>query len=348
MQSGSRAFVSPFVVMVSAFAATLPPVNAKADAVADFYKGKTVEIYIGYTSGGGYDVYARLLARHMTKHIPGNPNIIPKNMEGAGSLRAVNWLYNIAPKDGTVFGTFGRGAPFDPLLGVKAAQFDGTKFSWVGSMNDEVSVCVSWTGSGVNNLQDLLTKELVVGGTGPSADTDQFPKVMNGALGTKMKIISGYPGGNDINLAMQRGEVKGRCGWSWSSVIATHPDWYKDKSITVLIQLALHKHADLPDVPLVMDLAKNDEQRKILNLVFARQVLGRPFAGPPNIPADRLAALQKAFMETMADKDFLVEAERAQLEITPVSGEEIKKLVKGAYDVGPEIAKQTIELLESK
>ena len=319
---------------------------AAAQPATDFYKGRTIELYIGYSAGGGYDVYARLLARHMGRHIPGNPNIVPKNMEGAGSLRAVNWLYNIGPKDGTAFATFGRGAPFDPLLGVKAAQFDGTRFSWVGSMNDEVSVCVGWKGSGVTSVADLLTKELVVGGTGPSADTDQFPKVMNGALGTKMKVISGYPGGNDINLAMQRGEVKGRCGWSWSSVIATHGDWYRNKDITVLLQLALHKHADLPDVPLVMDLAKTEEQTKILKLVFVRQALGRPFAAPPGVPADRLAILRKAFMDTMVDKEFLVEADKAQLEITPVAGEEIQRLVKEAYDVTPQIAKKTVELLE--
>ena len=314
----------------------------------DFYKGRTIEIYIGYSTGGGYDVYARLLGRYIGRHIPGNPNVVARNMEGAGSLRAVNWLYNIAPKDGTVFATFGRGAPFDPLLGVKAAQFDGNKFSYVGSMNDEVSVCVSWTGSGVTTFADLQAKDLVVGGTGPSADTDQFPKVMNGALGTRMRIISGYPGGNDINLAMQRGEVKGRCGWSWSSVIGTHQKWYQDKTINVLVQLSLHKHADLPDVPLVMDLAKTDEQRAMLKLVFARQALGRPFAGPPGVPADRLAILRRAFMETMADKDFLAEADKAQFEITPISGEEIQRLVKEAYETPPAVVKRTVELLEAK
>ena len=333
--------------VVAAAVAVAGASGALAQA-ADFYKGKTIELYIGYSAGGGYDVYARLLGRYMGRHIPGNPNVVAKNMEGAGSLRAVNWLYNIAAKDGTVFGTFGRGAPFDPLLGVKAAQFDGNKFSYVGSMNDEVSVCVSWTGSGVTSFADLQGKELVVGGTGPSADTDQFPKVMNGALGTRMKIISGYPGGNDINLAMQRGEVKGRCGWSWSSVIGTHAQWYKDKTINVLVQLSLHKHADLPDVPLVMDLAQTDEQRAMLKLVFARQALGRPFAGPPGIPADRLAILRKAFMDTMADKEFLADADKAQFEITPISGEAIQKLVKEAYETPPAVAKRVVELLEAK
>src|SRR5262249_23383078 len=183
----------------------------QAQSPADFYKGKTVDMMIGYSVGGGCDGYAR----HLGKHIPGNPIVTPKNMEGAGSLRLANWLYNVAPKEGLVFGTIGRGTGFDPLLGSKTAQFDGTKFNWIGSANDEVSVCVVWNGrSKVTKFEDLLTQELTVGGTGAAADTDQFPRIINGVLGTKMKIITGYPGGNDVNLAMERGEVDGRCGWS--------------------------------------------------------------------------------------------------------------------------------------
>src|SRR5688572_18622699 len=187
------------------------PAPGHAESVADFYKGKTIELLIGYSGGGGYDVYARLLARHMGKHIPGNPNIVPRNMPGAGSLVLANWLYNVATKDGTVFGIIGRGTGFDPLLGNDAAKFDATKYNWVGSMNNEVSVCVAWHTAGITDWKQLRKQELVVGGTGPSADTDQFPRIMNGVLNTKFKIISGYPGGNDINLAMERGEVQGRC-----------------------------------------------------------------------------------------------------------------------------------------
>ncbi len=322
------------------------PSASQADAVADFYKGKTIEMHIGYTAGGGYDVYGRIVARHMGKHVPGNPQIVPKNTPGAGSLRAANWLYAAAPKDGTAIATVARGAAFDPLLGVTAAQFDGNKFNWIGSANDEVSVCVSWKDSGVTSLNDLLTKELVVGGTGPTADTDQFPKVINAILGTKMKLIPGYPGGNDVSMAMERGEVKGRCAWSWSSLVATRMNWYKDKTVHVLIQLALNKHPDLPDVPLIMDLAKNDQDRAILTLVFARQTMGRPFMAPPGVPADRIAALRKAFMATMKDKDFLGEAEKAQLEITPVSGEDLQALVAKGYAVDPAIAKRVAEIIK--
>ena len=182
----------------------LPVLSIAAAQPADeFYKGKNVDLYIGYSSGGGYDTYARLLARHMDRHLPGNPSIVPKNQPGAGSLVLANWLYNVAPKDGTAFGTVGRGVAFDPLLGSEKAQFDPTKFNWIGSMNDEVSVCVAWHTSGITSFEQLRDKTLVVGGTGPTADTDQFPKVLNGTLGTKFDIISGYPGGNDISLAME-------------------------------------------------------------------------------------------------------------------------------------------------
>jgi tripartite-type tricarboxylate transporter receptor subunit TctC len=322
-------------------AAVAVPVSAsQAQSVAEFYKGKTVEVYIGYSVGGAYDVYARLLARHMGKHIPGNPTLVPKNMEGAGSLRLANWLYTVAAKDGTVFGSIGRGAPFDPLLGRTGAQFEATKFSWIGSANDEVSICAAWHTTPIEKLEDLTAKEMIVGGVGGSNDTDQFPRVVNGVLGTKMKVISGYPGGAEINLAMERGEVQGRCGWSWSSIVATHPQWVKEKKIKILAQLSLAKHPDLPDVPLIMDFAKTDQDKQILRLIFARQVMGRPFLAPPGIPADRLAALRKAFMDTMKDPDFLAEAKKSELEITPVSGEEIQKLVEEVYQTPKEITEK--------
>jgi tripartite-type tricarboxylate transporter receptor subunit TctC len=332
--------------MTVAVAAGLSASAASAQSPAEFYKGKNVDLYIGYSVGGGYDVYARILSRHLGKHIPGNPTVVPKNMEGAGSLRLANWLYNVAPKDGTAFGIIGRGTGFDPLLGKKGAQFDATKFNWVGSANNEVSVCVAWHTTGITKIDQLYGKELTVGGTGASADTDQFPRVTNGVLGTKFKVITGYPGGNDIGLAMERGEVSGRCGWSWSSVKSTHPTWIEQKKVNILVQLALSKHPELPDIPLIVDLAKNDEQRQILKIIFARQVMGRPFLAPPDVPPDRVAALRKAFMDTMNDKEFVAEAEKTQLEITPVSGEEIQKLVRDLYATPPQIAQKAGELLK--
>jgi tripartite-type tricarboxylate transporter receptor subunit TctC len=318
---------------------------AYAQSPAQFYKGRNVDLYIGYSAGGAYDLYARLIARHLGKHIPGNPTIVPRNMEGAGSLRLANWLYNVAPKDGGAIGTIGRGTPFDPLLGSKGAQFQADKFTWIGSANNEVSICVAWKSSGITKLEDVLTKELIVGGTGQAADTDQFPRILNGVLGTKFKIVTGYPGGNDITLALERGEVKGRCGWSWSSVLATQKRWVDDKSITILVQLSLNKHPDLPDVPLIMDFAKTEDQQQIFKLIFARQVMGRPYLAPPGVPTDRAEALRKAFMDTMKDPEFLADAERSQLEITPVSGADVERLVKETQQTPKALTDKAAELI---
>ena len=317
-----------------------------AQSPAEFYKGKNIELYIGYSIGGGYDLYARVLARHIGKHIPGNPTIVPKNMEGAGSLRLANWLARVAPRDGTVFGTVGRGVPFDPLLGLPGTQFKAPDFSWIGSANNEVSICTSWGTSQITKIEDVFTKQMIIGGTGPSDDTVQFPEVLNGVLGTKFKIISGYPGGNDVVLAMERGEVEGRCGWSWSTITATHPDWVKDKKIHLLVQLALEKHPDLPNVPVIVDFAKTTEQRQIIKLIFARQVVGRPYLAPPGIPKDRLEILRKAFMETMVDKDFLADANKSKLEITPVTGDKVEALVKEIYETPPAVAQKAGALLK--
>jgi tripartite-type tricarboxylate transporter receptor subunit TctC len=325
--------------------AALQAAAAYAQSSAEFYRGKSIDLEIGYSVGGGYDLYARLVARHLGRHIPGNPTIVPKNMEGAGSLRLANYLYAAAPRDGTVIGATSRGAAFDPLLDEKGAQFDASKLSWIGSANDEVSVCVALQTSGIATFEDVLTKPLTIGSTGVGDDTYQFPAVMNAVLGTKFKIVTGYPGGNDVSLALERGEVEGRCGWSWSSIKATRMDWIESKKIIVLVQMSLSKHADLPDVPLIMDLAKTDEQRQIFKLIFARQVMGRPFAAPPGLPHDRLAALRQAFAETMTDREFLDDAENGKFEINPVSGERLEALVKEVYQTPPQVTKKAAAIL---
>jgi tripartite-type tricarboxylate transporter receptor subunit TctC len=324
--------------LAAAVSACSAPFAGSAQTSSDFYKGKNIDLHIGYSAGGGYDVYARSLARHLGRHLPGNPTVVPKNMPGAGSLVLANWLYNVAPKDGTAIGMIGRGTGFDPLLGSTKAQFNAANFNWIGSMNDEVSVCVSWHSSGVSTLEQSMQKELTVGGTGPAADTDQFPKVLNATIGTRFKIIPGYPGGNDIDLAMERGEVMGRCGWSWSSVIATHKSWIDDKKINVLVQLSLDRHPDLPNVPLIMDFARDDEQKQMFKLVFARQPMGRPFLAPPGVPAERVATLRAAFMSALGDKEFVAEAAKMKLEINPVSGEAVQALVQEIYRTPSAIA----------
>jgi len=267
---------------------------------------------------------------------------VPSNMEGAGSLTLTNYLYNVAPKDGTVIGTINRGAPFEPLIGEpELARFDPALFTWIGSIANEVSICAAWDRAGVDNFEQLFTRELTVGGTGSGADTNQFPKVMNGVLGTKLKIVSGYPGGNNIDLAMERGEVDGRCGWSWSSIVSTRKAWLESGTIKVLVQLALEKHPDLPDVPLIMDYAKTDEQRAMLRLIFSRAALGCPFLAPPGMPADRAAILRKAFDDTMKDPEFLADAAQALLEVAPVGGEELQALIADIYRTPKDVVEKT-------
>jgi tripartite-type tricarboxylate transporter receptor subunit TctC len=337
-----------FRLIGTAFAAALAcaaATTASAQSVEEFYKGKTVEMQIGYSVGGGYDTYARMVAAHIGKHIPGNPTVVPKNMPGAGSLKLVNWLYEAAPQDGTVMGVVARAAPWDPMFGNDAAKFDALKFNYIGSANNEVSVCVARADTGIANFEDLKTKELIVGGTGDTADTVQFPKILNAVFGTRIKIINGYPGGNDVNLAMERGEVAGRCGWSWSSVKSTRADWMETKFITVLLQLSSAKHPELGDIPLVMEKATSDDDRRLLNIIFARQALGRPFIAPPNIPADRVKALRDAFMATMSDPEFLADANKADLEITPLSGTEVQQLVEDSYGASKAVVERITAIL---
>jgi tripartite-type tricarboxylate transporter receptor subunit TctC len=324
-----------------AFIAAVCGSPAFAQTPAEFYKGKNVEIQVNVSVGGGYDLYARMIARHLGRHIPGNPIIIVQNMPGGGGMRLANWLHSVAPKDGTVFGAIARATAFEPLLGNKGAQYDGREFNYIGSANDEVSVCVAWYTSGVKTFEDARKKELVVGSGGTADDTYQYPALLNNMFGAKFKMVSGYPGGNDINLAMERGETQGRCSIPWSTVKATRRFWIDEHKVSLLMQYSLSKHPDLPNVPLVMDLAQNDEQRNILKLIFGRQVMGRPFAAPPGVPKDRADALRKAFADTMVDPAFLAEAEKAKLEITPVAGETITNLVQEVYaNTTPQLAEK--------
>jgi tripartite-type tricarboxylate transporter receptor subunit TctC len=319
---------------------------ARADSVSDFYKGRTVNLYIGYSVGGAYDVYARQIARFLGRHIPGNPTVVPQNMEGAGSLRAANYIYTRAPKDGSAIATFARGAAFYPLMGLQGATFDATKMNWLASANNETSLCVAWATTGITEIDQLKTREMTAGGTGPSDDTVQFVRVINGTVGTRMRAVTGYPGGGDVLLAMERGEVQGRCGWSYSSLLSTRKSWIADHKINILLQLGLHKHPELPNVPLVMDLPLSPDKLAILRLVFARQVMGRPYATGPGVPPDRVAALRRAFTETFADPEFRAEADKAQLEINPVDGEEVQRLVSELYQTSPAVALEAGELIK--
>lgn len=308
--------------------------SAAAQGSADKFKGKTFDIVVGYEPGGGYDIYARALARHIGRHLPGNPAVVVKNMPGAQTRTAANYLYNIAPKDGTVIATVARGLPTEELLGSGGIRFESTKFNWIGSMNNEVSVGVAWHTSPVKTFEDIKNREMVVGGI---ADSVLFAQVMNAVLGTKLKMITGYKSGVEIGLAMERGEVEGRMGWSWSSIVSVNPEWIRDGKIRNLVQFSTSKHADLPNVPLVTDLTKSEEDRALLELVFSRQVIGRPFIAPPGLDAETVSVLRKAFDDTMKDKDFLAEMQKSNLEINPIPGKDVQELIARLFKTPPAV-----------
>jgi tripartite-type tricarboxylate transporter receptor subunit TctC len=308
---------------------------ARAESVEEFYRGKSVTLAIGYSVGGGYDLYGRLLARHIGKYIPGQPAVVPQNREGAGSLRAAIYIYNAAPKDGTVIGTFSRSMAVAPLL--SDAPFDATKFTWLGSISNDVNLCMTWGTSPIKTWDDMLTKPFTMGGLGAGADPDVFALMFKNVFGAKLKLVSGYPGTNDVALAMERGEVQGMCGLSWSTVKTRHMDWLVAKKVNIPVQAGLSKVDELPDVPVVTDLVKNQEQMQIVRLILASQAMARPFAAPPGIPEDRKRALIEAFDKTMKDPDFLAEAEKMKADINPVSARAIDSLLAEVYKTPKEI-----------
>ena len=315
------------------------PVHAQS--AEEFYRSRTIMILVGFTAGGGYDLYARLLARHFGRHMPGNPSVIVQNMPGAGSLKATQYVYGVAPKDGTVLATVSRGMVTEPLL--NDAKFDATKLTWIGSITSETSVCATWHTSPVKTWPDMLAREFSLGGSAVGADPDTFALILRNVFGAKVKLVTGYPGGNDINLAMERGEVDGRCGWSWTS-LKSQKAWLKQ--INVLVQFALEKNADLPNVPLALDRAANDEQRQVLRLLIAGQFVGRPFFTSPGIPDDRRAALRRAFDATMKDPRFLEEAAKVDLEISPLTAEVIDAFLAELYRTPPDVVKKAVAAIQ--
>jgi tripartite-type tricarboxylate transporter receptor subunit TctC len=319
---------------------------AAADGVEDFYKSKNVSLIIGYSAGGGYDAYARLLARYFGKHIPSDPTIVPQQMTGAGSLRAANYIFSVAPKDGSVIGTFSRSMGISPLI--NKADFDSRKFTWLGSITDDNTVCLTWHTSPIKTWADFVSKPSKLGGEGAGADPDIWASAYRNVLGAKAQLVSGYPGTNDIVLAMQRGEVDGMCGISWSTIKAAHPDWMPDHSVNVLVQAALRKADEISDVPLATDLAKSPEQLQILKVLMASQAMARPFAAPPDIPADRKAALIAAFAATMNDPDFLAEAQKLAFDVRPVTALAIDKMLEDAYATTKDVLEKTIRAIASE
>jgi tripartite-type tricarboxylate transporter receptor subunit TctC len=313
----------------AALATAVTMLPAHAAGPEDFYRGKTVSLVIGYSVGGGYDAYARLLARHLGRHIPGNPSIVAQNMTGAGSLKAASYIYSVAPKDGSAIGTFSRSLAIAPLL--SKAEFDSTKFSWLGSVTDEVTLCVTRHDARVKTWDDVLVTETTLGGEGAGSDPNIFALLYRNVFGAKIKIVSGYHGTNEIQLATERGEVDGLCGLSWSTLKGRYPHWLKDRKVNILVQAGIKKETALSHVPSATELAKQPEQKQILNLLLIGQAMARPFAAPPGIPADRKAALIAAFDRTMTDAEFLAEAQRLNFDVNPVSAARLDALLAEAY-----------------
>jgi tripartite-type tricarboxylate transporter receptor subunit TctC len=325
--------------------------NAPAQPAGDFYAGKQVSLMIGTTPGGGYDAYGRALSRHIGRHLPGNPAVIAKNMPGAGGLALANHLYNRAPKDGTEFATVQNGLPFEKLFymlspGGANALFDSTKFGWIGSMTQTVFVTVTWHSSPVKTLQDAMTRQVILGASTTSADSYVLAMLSNNLLGTKFKVVHGYAGATEVDLAVENGEVEGEAGKDWTTLTSTRPQWIRDKRVNILVQMGIKPHADIQGVPMAIDLAKSPEDRRVMEVIFAKFGMSRPFMAPPDLPAERLATLRRAFDATMKDPVFLAETQKLGMEINPVSGADLEALVARMMNTPAALAERARNVLK--
>jgi tripartite-type tricarboxylate transporter receptor subunit TctC len=329
-----------FAALITAFPA------CAQDSVAQFYRGKQLNLYIGSTPGGGYDAYARLLARKFSTYIPGNPTIVPQNMPGAGSNKLAGFLYSVAPKDGTAMGAIFSGAIVQPLFG-DPVQHDPSKFLYIGTANVEVFLCMTRNDAAAKSFKDTLEKEVILGSTNEGGSTRDFPAMLNNVLGTKFRLVTGYPGSNEIMLALERNEVQGVCGLGWSSVAPQRARLLDSGLMRIVAQLASKGHRDLDQmgVPLAIDFAKSAEDRRVMDLVFSQLVFGRPYVLPPGVPADRVAALRKAFMDTFRDKEIVAEAARMKLDVDALSGEEVQAEVAKAYATPARIVERARQAL---
>jgi tripartite-type tricarboxylate transporter receptor subunit TctC len=300
---------------------------ARADAVEDFYRGKTVRFVIGSNNGGGYDSYGRVFANHVGAHIPGTPNVVVENMPGASGVTSANYLYRVAPKDGSAMGLFNQSMGQRQMLEPRSVTFDCANFNWLGAMVNSVNVIITWHTSGVATLDDARKRDVVMGALSNDGGNSIYPRLLNQFLGTRLKVVLGYQGGNTIQLAMERGEVDGRGAVVWSGLKAGWPEWVANRKINELVQIGLAKDEDLPDVPLLLDLAKNDTERAIFRFISSDTAMSFPVLAPPGVPAERVAALRKAFDETMADPAFVAEAAKRGLPMRRVAGEDVQRIV---------------------
>jgi tripartite-type tricarboxylate transporter receptor subunit TctC len=308
--------------------------QAAAQTPDEFYKGKSIDLVIGYPPGGSNDTWGRILARHLGRHIPGKPNIVPKNVPGAGSFLAVNQVFNISPKDGSVIGIGAPTMPLDEKLGSQGVRFKTAELNWIGRIDSLINMVFMWKTSPVKTFADAQKIESTLSGTGAGSTVSIYPTVMNNVFATRFKLIMGYRGSNEAMLAVERGEVEGH-STSWTALKVAHPDWIRDKNVSILVQFSLKRHAELPDVPTAVDLARNDEERAILAAIMNAAEVGTAFFTTPGVPADRLTALRRAFDATMTDADFLADVEKTRLGVSPLTGEELQKLVAEVSNLSP-------------
>ena len=313
--------------------------QASAQTPAEFYKGKTIEFIIGYAPGGSNDAYSRLITNHLGKHIPGNPTVVPKNMPGAGSFLAVNRIYSVSPKDGTVIGLGSPTMAIDEKLGNAGVRFKASELNWIGRVDSLINIVMMWKTSPVKTIADAQKIQSALSSTGAGSTSSVYPAVMNNVLDTKFKLILGYKGSNEAMLALERGEVEGH-STAWSAVKVAQPDWIRDKSINILVQFALERHPELKDIPTAVELARNDDERQVLSAIMKASEIGTSFFTTPGVPADRLEALRRAFDATMKDPDFLAEAKKVRLTVGPKTGEEIQKFVAEVTDLSPALTEK--------
>lgn len=330
-----RAIGAPLVA--AGVGLTMMAAGAPAHAADDFYKGKTLRLIVGYAPGGGYDVYARFAVRHMARLLPGKPSVVAQNMPGAGSARAAQYLMVSAPQDGTVLGTVGQNLPLDQALSAGKTKYDTRRFNWIGNIIDGNNVMFVWHTTGVKSVEDAKTKEVFLSATGVTSTSVQYPRVLNNMFGTKFKIITGFGGGTELNLAIERGETQGRGSTGWSNIKAVTPQYLADKKINIILQMGLKREKDLPDVPLLIDLARNPAERRVLELISAGVDIGRPILTTPGVPAVRVKLLRDTFDAALADKQFLAEAAKARMDISPVRGEDVQKIVENIVSAPPDI-----------
>lgn len=310
---------------------------AAAQPVDNFYKNRQVRLIIGANSGSSFDAYGRLLAAHLGRRVPGNPTIVPSNMPGASGIASVQFLYQAAPKDGSVIGTFNDNMPLRQVLEPEAARFDLSGFNWLRAMGNSVAALITWHASGVRTLDDAKAKTVLLGALGNDGGNAVYPLLLNKYLGTRFKLVLGYPGGSTLQLAMERREIDGRGAVVWSGFKAAYPHWIAEKKVNVLVQVGLRTDSDLPDVPLLIDLAKTPQERAVFQFLAANTAVGIPIVAPPGVPAARIALLRKAIADTMSDPAFLRDAERQRLPVRFTAGDEVQRIVRGLVSTSPDV-----------